>query len=214
MIEIDILIFDVDGTLVDSTTDIVKSVNFTLRALGLQEKPFKQTASYIGKGTRDLIKRSLGINDVNLINKGLEIYRDYYLEHSTDESRLYPHVKEILSYFSLKKKFILTNRYKESAQVTLNRLGIGIFFEEIIGGDNEDCLKPAPCSIEKLASRLKVDRKKILFIGDMDLDVVTGKNADVKTCWVTYGLGKREDVEKLRPDFIIDDLTELKDMIN
>lgn len=213
MVGIDTIIFDLDGTLVDSRKDIVMAVNFTLRKLGLPEKPPEVVVSYIGLGIRDLIKKSLGEEKRRLVDEALKIFTQYFRKHSADESRLYPHVKETLDYFRNKRKVVITNRNKESAYITLKKLGVINYFQEIFGGDDEDCIKPSACPLDRVCSKLGVDKNKIIMVGDMDIDIKAGKEFDVKTCWVTYGLGKREDIEKVVPDYVIDDIIELKKII-
>ena len=213
MLDIDVIFFDVDGTLVDARIDIVKSVNYTLQHLGASQRPFDEIVSYIGTGIKDLVAKSLHSDDEDLILKGVDILGEYYSAHSVDESRLYPHVEEILKYFRNKRKYILTNRYSRFAEVTLRGLGIREYFDRVIGGDDENCLKPSPCILSKTISELKINRRRAIIVGDMAIDVETGKNSGIKTCWVTYGLGKLEDVKHLKPDYIIEDIIELEEII-
>lgn len=213
MLAVDSIFFDVDGTLVDSTIDIANAVNYALRTLKLAERPKDDIASYIGTGVKDLVKKSLGSADAALNARAEEMFSRYYAEHPADNSILYPHVKEVLEYFQNKKKYIATNRYKKFADITLKKLGIRDYFEDIFGGDNENCLKPSACILDSFILKSHIREAKSVIVGDMAIDIQTGKNLRMKTCWVTYGLGKREDVEPLRPDFIIDDLIELKGII-
>lgn len=213
MIEIDIIVFDIDGTLVDSKNDIAKAVNHTLEKLGVGQKPSEKIISYIGTGVSDLIKKSLGRKHANLAEEGIRIFGDFYVKHSTEESALYPHVKDILEYFDGKRKFISTNRYVRFADATLRGFGIRNRFEDIIGGDDENCMKPSSCVLEKVFSGVEIDKGKMMMVGDMAIDIETGKNFGIKTCWVTYGLGKRKDVGPLKPDYVINDIVELKDII-
>jgi len=211
--DIDIIIFDVDGTLVDSRKDIVKAVNFTLRELRLPQKPPRLIISYIGLGIRDLIRRSLGDQKGQFADEALKIFTGFFRRHSADESRLYPHVKETLDYFRNKRKVVVTNRNRESAEITLKKLSISDYFEEVFGGDDEDCIKPSACPLDRVCSKLGMDKSKTIIVGDMDIDIKAGKNFNIRTCWVSYGLGKREDVEKIGPDYIINDIIELKKII-
>jgi len=213
MVDIDTIIFDVDGTLVDSRKDIVNAVNFTLRKLRLPERRPEIIVSYIGRGVRDLLNKSLGSKNHAFVEDALKIFSEYFPEHSADESTLYPHVEEILKYFKNKKKFVITNRKKGFADVTLRKLGIRDYFEEIVGADDENFTKPSACPLHKLSSKLEIKKTKTIMVGDMDIDIRTGKNFGIKTCWVTYGLGNREDVDKVKPDYIIDDMIELKNII-
>jgi len=214
MLEVDAIFFDVDGTLVDARIDIVNAVNYALRKLGVEERPEGMIISYIGTGVRDLITKSLGNKNEELTEEGIKIFSAYYEKHSADKARLYPHVKETLDYFKNKRKFILTNRYSKFAESTLKAFGIVDYFDEIIGGDDDNCLKPSACVLDNVIPRLNINRQKAIVIGDMSIDIMTGKNSGVKTCWVSYGLGTIADVRDLKPDYIIDDMIELEDIIS
>ena len=213
MPSIDTIFFDVDGTLVDARRDIANAMNHALHTLGFSRLPDETIVSHIGSGVKDLIRKSLGTGDEAIVAKGTKLYSDYYIAHAADETILYPHAVEILEYFKDRRKFILTNRYAAFADAALRGLGIRGYFEEIIGGDDENCLKPSACIVDGVAGRLRIDKKRSLIVGDMDVDVMTGKNAGIAACWVTYGLGKREEVAPLSPEYIIDDLIELKHII-
>ncbi len=211
MIDVNTIFFDVDGTLVDARDDIANAVNYTLTKLGLKKRPMKSIVSYIGTGVKDLIAKSLGSKNSALSGEAVEIFSRYYVDHSADDAKLYPHTQEVLEYFKDKRKIILTNRYSKFADITLIKLGIRHYFEGIIGGDDESCLKPSACVLDTFSPKL--DKDKAIIVGDMDIDIMTGKNSGVKTCWVTYGLGKSKDVRKLKPDFVIDDMLELESII-
>lgn len=213
MFTVDSIFFDVDGTLVDARNDIAGSVNHALKSLGIREKSVPEIVSYIGTGVKDLIRQSLGDDNLSLQEKAEEIFTGYYVKHSADTATLYPHVKEVLEHFKDKKKYILTNRYSRFAEITLNALGVGQYFEEILGGDDEDCLKPSACIIDRVLHKLKIDKSRSIIVGDMAIDVMTGKNAGIKTCWVSYGLGRLEDIRNLSPDYIVDDIIKLKSII-
>jgi len=213
MTAVDAIFFDLDGTLVDARSDIARAVNHALRTLGRPGRSFEEIVSYVGTGVSELIAKSLGTRDRPLIEKGVSVYREYFLKHPADEAKAYPRVKETLDFFKNKRKFVLTNRYADFAGPLLEALGLRGYFEDILGGDDEDCIKPSACVLDRLLPRLNIDRSKAIIVGDMDIDIMTGKNSGVKTCWVTYGLGKAEDVKKLKPDYIISDMAELKKII-
>jgi len=211
---IDLIIFDLDGTLVDSREDMANAVNFTLKQIGLREKNISEISSYIGKGIEDLIRGSLGNKQEALLKRALSIFVEYYRKHSTDTTVLYPNVKEILEYFKNKRKTIVTNRNYEFALTTLNKLGIRDYFEDIVGGDDIGCMKPSSCPLDRSMGRLNADKEKAIIVGDMDIDIVAGKKAGIITCGVTYGMGKKEDIIKAKPDFIIDDIIDLNKIIH
>lgn len=211
---VDLIIFDLDGTLVDSMDGIVNAINFTLKNLSLKEKGKQEISSYVGRGVEYLIRKSLGNEQDVLLKKALPIYEEYFRKHAIDNSTLYSNVKEALEYFKNKRKIIITNRKRESAILTLRALGVYGYFEDIMGGDDLVCMKPSSCPLEMAVNRLDVNKEKAIIVGDMDIDILAGKRAGVITCGVTYGIGKEDDIIKAKPDFIIDDIIKLKDIIH
>lgn len=213
MVAIDTIFFDVDGTLVDATRDISTAMNHALRLMGFPERKHDDIVSYIGTGVRYLVASSLGSDDEALIDRGVRLYTEYYLRHPADHAVLYPHVRETLDYFAKKKKYVLTNRYAVFAEALLRDVGIYHHFIAVMGGDDETCLKPSPCVFTHPARRVDFDRSRTMIVGDMDVDVQTGKNAGIRSCWVSYGLGKRDQIRLLQPDYMIDDFQELRSII-
>jgi len=213
VLNIDSIFFDVDGTLLDARQDIVNAANYALRQMNLPEKTFDEIVSYVGTGVSDLVGKSIGKKDDSLVRRGVELYSDYYVKHPADNAKLYPNAKEILGYFKDKQKFILTNRYSKFADVVLRSLGIREYFKEIVGGDDENCIKPSACVLDPVISRFAIEKSKAIIVGDMTVDIMTGNNSGIKTCWIRHGLGKAEEVEPLKPSFVIDDLLELKKII-
>jgi len=161
-----------------------------------------------------LIRGSLGNKQESLLERALSVFEKYYRKHSTDNTVLYPNVKEILEYFNNKRKAIVTNRNYEFALIALNKLGIQDYFEDVIGGDDIGCMKPSSCPLDRSMNRLNANREKAIIVGDMDIDIVAGKTAGIITCGVTYGIGEKEDIIKAKPDFIIDDIIDLKSIIH
>jgi phosphoglycolate phosphatase len=213
VLNIDSIFFDIDGTLLDARKDIVNALNYALAEMGLPQKSFDEIVSYIGTGVSDLVEKSVGNNDKALVQRGVELYGDYYVKHPADSAKLYPHAEEILEYFKNKQKFILTNRYAKFADVVLRSLGIREYFKDIVGGDDENCIKPSACVLDPVIAKFNIEKSKAIIVGDMTIDIMTGNNAGIKTCWIKHGLGKAEEVKPLRPSFIIDDLLELKNII-
>ncbi|MFH1854253.1 MAG: HAD-IA family hydrolase [Candidatus Omnitrophota bacterium] len=213
MLNIDLMIFDLDGTLIDSKKDIVSAVSYMLKKMRFKERPYDDIISYIGTGVRDLVAKSIGEENRNSFDEALTVFRDYYKEHSTDQTRPYPGAVNTLKHFKGKTKVIVTNRDREFAKLTIDLLGLGGYFEGIIGGDDQNCVKPMACPLNSILSRFNVERSKVIMIGDMDLDIMAGKNAGVYTCGVTYGIGKKEDIIKAQPDFIIDNISELNNIV-
>jgi len=212
-ISLNALFFDLDGTLVDSRTDIANAINFTLRRFGRKERSIQEVSGYIGRGVADLVRQSLGAESDDIFKEALSVFRAYFRGHATDTTILYPHVKDILDYFTAKRKFIVTNRDTAIARSTLSALGIGRYFIDVVGGDDAECMKPSSCPLDAVFGKFDLKRKETMIVGDMDVDVLAGKNAGIATCAVTYGIGKKEDIIKAHPDYIIDDLLTLQEII-
>ena len=213
MKEVDLIIFDLDGTLVDSCESIASAVNDMLRKLNLREKTKEEIRSYIGTGVIELIKKSLGDDHADLLDKGFSIFDEYYKNHPAENSKLYPGVKDILEYFKNKIKLIITNRNIESAKIVLKEFGIYDYFKSITGGDDPSCAKPNSCPLDNAISKLDINKDRVIIVGDMDIDVLAGKAAGIATCAVTYGIGKKEDIVKINPDYLIDNISKLKEIV-
>ena len=213
MKNIELIIFDLDGTLVDSKEGLVDSVNFALKEVGAKEKSKKEIISYIGIGIDHLIRSSLGREYENRFEETKSVFENYRRSFP-DGSKLYPGVKEILEYFKDKKKVIATNGKHEFAVLALKRTNIYDYFADVVGGDDVDCMKPSSCPLDIAMKRFNADKEKTVIVGDMYLDILAGKKAGISTCAVTYGIGKNEDITKAKPDFIIDDILDLKNIIN
>ena len=130
-----------------------------------------------------------------------------------DNSVLYPYVQKVLEHFKDKKKIIITNRNYEFAVLALKATNISDYFDDIIGGDDIGCVKPSACPLDRAMHRLDINKEKTIIVGDMDIDILTGKSAGITTCAVTYGIGRKEDILKAKPDFIIDDIAKLREIV-
>jgi len=205
----DIIFFDLDGTLVDSRQDITDAVNRTRKALGISgEKTLSEVHSYIGGGLRETVRRAIGeaesaSSDEEQIEKALVLFRDFYSANPVVKTFLYPRVKKTLADMPSITKAVLTNKDRAIALDVLTGLGIKNYFSEIIGGDSERTRKPSPDGIINTLKKYAISPEHALIVGDMDIDIITGKAAGIKTCGVTYGIGKKEDILKSEPDYII-----------
>ncbi|MFH1855965.1 MAG: HAD-IA family hydrolase [Candidatus Omnitrophota bacterium] len=213
MQKISLIIFDFDGTLLDSQQDIVNGVNFALKSFGRPSQKASEILPFIGWGMEYLIVKSFGGGEEETLEKACVVFKDYFREHSLDNSVLYPGVKEILKHFEDKIKAIVTNRAYEFVLSALKAFNAGSYFKDIMSSDDKDCMKPSACPINKIVSKYKIDKKEALMVGDMEVDIQAGKEAGILTCGVTYGIGEKKDLIKARPDFLIDDIVELKKLV-
>lgn len=214
MLDLGVIFFDIDGTLVDSRKVIIDAANFTLNSLGLKEKKAEEIINNMKFETSYLIAKIVDTNDNHLILKGVKLFRSYWKKNVSSDSRLFDGVREILDYLSDKKLIITSNGIKEVIAEMLNNFNIKKYFQEIISGDEVDCIKPTACPINKALNTLEpYNRKNAMIVGDMDVDIRAGKAAGINTCGVTYGFGKKEDLIKADPDFLIDNINELKNIV-
>jgi phosphoglycolate phosphatase len=209
-----LLVFDLDGTLVDSKQDLALSVNAMRQAMGLAPLPLDQIASYVGHGVHILVRRALGTfaTDEN-IDKGLAFFLQYYRDHMLDNTAPYPGVSEALEALRTHKLAVLTNKPVNFSREMLLRLGFAPYFAFIYGGNSFAQKKPDPMGLHKLMEDLQIPAGRTLMVGDSDTDVLTGRNAGVWTCGVTYGFGAHT-LQQAPPDLLIDDLRELSHLVD
>ncbi|MSO22169.1 MAG: HAD family hydrolase [Acidobacteria bacterium] len=205
----DLIIFDLDGTLIDSKLDLANSVNSTRRQMGLSVLEHGIIFSYIGEGATMLIRRAMGegLGDSD-VERALEIFLAHYSEHLLDNTTLYPGVAEALDELHPLQLAVLTNKPLRPTQAILQGLQIHDLFEVIYGGNSFDQKKPHPIGIETILGDTGTARERAVMVGDSYIDIQTGRNAAVATCGVTYGFAS-ETLRKPQPDFLIDDLRQL-----
>ncbi|HNV85936.1 MAG TPA: HAD-IA family hydrolase [Candidatus Omnitrophota bacterium] len=206
----DFLIFDLDGTLIDSKRDIALSVNHALEACGLEALSLETVSGFVGHGASNLIRSCLGEKHQEVFEKALKYFRRYYLEHLLDFTGLYPGVREILEFTGDIPKAVVTNKPLEHSLRILEGLGIRKFFCDILGGDSPRAKKPAPDALLHLVEKHAVPCPRTLMVGDSLIDLQAGKSAGIRTCAVTYGFVKKEDLIRAEPDYIIDTVLELR----
>jgi len=207
------LIFDFDGTLADSLPAAVKSIKQMLWDLDLPQKSEDEIGQHIGFGEWALVAGSIGSQKEDEIKQAQALYYRHNFEN-IKEVKLYPHIRELIEFFGDKIKLIIPNKRDEFIKMILQNHKLDQYFKEILGGDSAPCLKPDPCAILHVLEKYKVAPARALFIGDMTIDIETGKNASVLTCAVTYGFHSRSDLDKMQPDFLIGDILELKELID
>ena len=212
--QVRLLVFDLDGTLVDSKQDLALSVNAMRKEMGLAPLTLELISSYVGHGVMLLVRRSLGsqATDEN-VEKGLAFFLDYYRRHMLDNTAPYPGVSEALEKLKGHKMAVLTNKPVIFSREMISRLGFAPYFSYVYGGNSFPQKKPDPVGLHKLMEDLQVSARETVMVGDSDTDILTGRNAGVLTCGVTYGFGA-ETLEKVSPDLTIDDLRELPPLLN
>ncbi|OGB90699.1 hypothetical protein A2625_07225 [candidate division WOR-1 bacterium RIFCSPHIGHO2_01_FULL_53_15] len=209
---IDLIMFDFDGTLADSLPAAIKAIRQMLSELGYPAKTESEIGRHVGFGEIPLVAGAIGTQAESKIKAAQAVYYKHNLENIKNVE-LYPHVKEALEFFKDKTKIIISNKRDEFIHAILKIRGVDHYFKEVIGGDSSACLKPDPCVINEALKRYKVKPDNALLVGDMTIDIETGRNAKVLTCAVTYGFEPAEKLKQCRPDFLINDILELKEFI-
>src|SRR5215475_1819936 len=188
------VVFDLDGTLIDSRLDLVHSVNAALRHIHRPELPDEVVASYVGDGAPALIQRALGPEavDPSLVRKGLEFFLSYYREHKLDHTIVYPGVQDALAAIQKgngvpRKLAVLSNKPVNPSRAIVESLGLGSYFTQVYGGNSFATKKPDPEGVLRLVSEAGVRPEHTAMVGDSHVDVRTGRNAGLWTVAVKYG---------------------------
>ena len=213
---IQLVVFDLDGTLIDSRLDLIHSVNAMLRHLDRPELPGDVIASYVGDGAPMLIRRALGDpKDGRLLQQALDYFLAYYKEHKLDHTTVYAGIpdalKQIQSNGMRRQMAILSNKPVNPSRAIVDALGLSSFFVRIYGGNSFETKKPDPLGVLTILKETGVAPDRALMVGDSSIDILTGRNAGIATCGVTYGFAPQTFAE-LQPDVIVESPSELKEL--
>jgi phosphoglycolate phosphatase len=216
---IKLLIFDLDGTLIDSRLDLVHSVNAMLRHFGRPELPDEVVASYVGDGAPVLVRRALGDpKDEKFVKEALDYFLAYYRVHKLDHTHVYDGIKDSLAAIQssngvTRKMAVLSNKPVHPSRAIVEALGLGQFFLHVYGGNSFPTKKPDPEGARSLLKETKTRPHEAAIIGDSSVDVLTGRNAGIWTCGVTYGFAPHTLCEA-PPDVVVDKPRELADLFH
>jgi phosphoglycolate phosphatase len=194
------LIFDLDGTLIDSKLDLIHSVNATLTEMGREKLSDEVISSYIGHGAPMLISRALGgVAKEDELARGLGYFLEYYEEHKLDNTTLYPGV---------------TNKPVKISVRILEALSVAQYFQAIYGGNSFETKKPDPLGAKAILREFKVKNSGgSMMIGDSEVDVQTARNADMIATAVNYGFGIH-DRSQHPADIYLDRMSDLLDVVD
>jgi phosphoglycolate phosphatase len=214
-----LVIFDLDGTLIDSRLDLVHSVNAALRHIGRPSLPDHVIASYVGDGAPILIQRALGGEKIDeaVVRQGLQFFLSYYREHKLDHTTVYDGVKEALSVVQRssngvpRKLAVLSNKPVGPSRAIVEALGLGPFFMQVYGGNSFATKKPDPEGALRLLEELAVHPEEAAIVGDSHVDIETGRNAGLLTVGVNYGFAPHT-LRDQPPDVLVDTPSELAEV--
>jgi phosphoglycolate phosphatase len=214
--QIKLLLWDLDGTLVDSELDLAHAINAMLRHLERPELPVEVVASYIGDGAPMLVRRSLGDpEDEAFVQSSLEFFQHYYREHKLDNTYVYPGMMEVLQAIrerSTLQMSVLTNKPINPSRGICDGLGISAYMSQVYGGNSFSTKKPDPQGARVLLKEHNALPSETIMIGDSQNDVLTANNAGMFSIGVTYGLSP-ESLKIHPPDVLIDHPGELLELL-
>ena len=211
----DLVIFDLDGTLIDSKKDLVNAVNATRAHMHMPPLTDDTVASYIGNGAPILIRRALGEEATeDQVKEALEYFIEYYRDHALDYTRLYDGVEASLARLSSAGvgMAVLTNKPVRISRLILDGLGVRARFGQVYGGNSFDFKKPNPIGIQRLMEEFGAAPGRTMMVGDSSVDIRTARNAQVMSCGVTYGF-QPETLAEPRPDILVDRIEDLADWV-
>lgn len=212
---IKLIIWDLDGTLVDTMADFVEALRATARAIGYGELTTDQVSGRMGRGAEGAFESIFVGSDSHLVGPAVSYFREYYPQHSCSSSKPYPGIREVLEHFSPPMQHALaTAKFRSATLEILRALGLLSHFDYIVTADDIQRLKPDPQSIEIVLERAGIARpNEAVMIGDMSTDVMAGHAAGVHTIGVTYGYGDTPGLVKAGPDLVVGSPLDLLDAI-
>ena len=208
------LIFDLDGTLIDSKLDLIHSVNAMMREMKRPQLAAETISGYIGHGAPQLIARALGGTATEEETRhALQFFLGYYEEHKMDNTCAYPGVEETLAHFSKLPMAVLTNKPVRISVRILNSLGLAKYFQAIYGGNSFESKKPDPFGANKILQELGIAAHEALMVGDSEVDIQTARNAGTHAAAVNYGFGVH-DRDSYPADIYLDRFTDLAEIVS
>lgn len=207
----DLAIFDLDGTLIDSKLDLAHSVNAARTFAGMVPLEHDTVYSYVGNGAPVLIRKALGPEAPDaLVQSALEYFLQYYREHMLDCTVLYPGVRQGLDRLrdAGVTLAVLTNKPVRISQAIVDGLGVGGHFARVYGGNSFEQKKPHPMGIDTLLADCRADRARTVMVGDSSVDIQTARNAQVLACGVLWGF-QPETFASDPPDITVETMDQL-----
>ncbi len=204
-----LIVYDLDGTLVDTLEDITQAANHMLEQLGRPGVSAQVIRGYIGRGLAQLVRACVQTDDPAQLAHATIVYRAYYTQHLLDHTRLYPDARAACEFFRLKRQAVITNKPDPYSRNILTALGLAPFFCDIIAGDERYPKKPDPTSLRALMLTEGVSGQETVFVGDSPIDIETGRRAGVFTVAVTHGFTDAQELTAAKPDLLVENFTGL-----
>lgn len=206
---IELVMFDLDGTLANTAQDLTDAVNYTRAHFNLNLLPRSLVTAHVGRGVEYLLKHAVPEENPDHFQEIMRVFLAHYENHLLDKTVLYPNVHAVLDYFRNKRRVVVSNKIHRLTLAVLRGLGVDKEFDAILGGDSVAEKKPHPALLNHVLERFRIRATAAVMVGDGDTDIEAGRRAGVLTCGVTYGLGSTEELIAAQPDFLINDLGQL-----
>ena len=217
----EMVLIDVDGTLVDSVPDLAYCVDAMMSELGMPRRGEKRVRHWVGNGVERLVKRALvnqldGEPDETLYARALPVFEALYRDNTSKRSCLYPGVQEALDFLQTTgvRLGCVTNKASQFTLPLLKNLGVDDYFEIVICGDMVERKKPDPQSLLMAAEQLQTEPRASMMIGDSMSDVNAARAAGFQIVCMSYGYNHGEDIRDYDPDAVVDSMTEIRDIVN
>lgn len=207
-VAVDLVIFDLDGTLVDSREDIARAVNQGILSVGGRACPARDIIPHIGRPLVEIFERLLPHELRGMAQRAAQTYREYFFEHCAETSRLYPGVSDCLEKLGGVSRAIATTKMTFMAVKVAEEMGIADHFDLIQGSEGIPH-KPDPAVLQCVLEKLGKEAGRSWVVGDTVYDIQAGKAAGMRTCAVTYGIGAAGELERAAPDLLLNDLGDL-----
>ena len=213
-----LLIFDLDGTLADTSLDLTNSINYAVVPFGAKQYSVEETKMMVGSGITNLLHSLIPDKGIFKYDPKADPFEEvskrflsYYSAHLLDDTTAYPNVKETLSTLKSYKKVVLTNKREGFSKEILKGIGLLDLFDIVFGSDSLSEKKPSPLPILEIMEKFGVSKDEAIIIGDSNFDIEAGRAAGIMTIAVTYGF---RPVEMLKDaDFIIDDFSDITNIL-
>lgn len=206
-----LLIYDLDGTLVDTREDIVRSVLHMQSEMNVPQMSHEEIRSHVGCGLYPLMAGTLRTSDKKTLEKAGKIYRAYYSRHMLDHTVLYPEAGNFLEKYRDRKQAVVTNKPNPFSEEILTRLGVADYFIKIVAGDDEYPMKPDPSAVLSLLAKEKISPEDALFIGDSLIDLETARNSGIEVAIISHGFGQEDELKSAAPDLLVKDFAHLRE---
>jgi phosphoglycolate phosphatase len=209
------VLFDLDGTLIDSKRDIAAAANAARVHFGMPALPLEVVTSYIGWGIEHLNRKSLETEDLARLTEGLEVLKAYYREHCVDQTVVFPGVRELLEFLKGRgvKMGLVSNKPHEFTLITLEKLGLMPYFGAVLGADATPNKKPHPEPLLAALKKLGVSPSEAVMIGDSPVDAEAARAAGMLVGLVSHGFVPREYLNSSDPDWLVDSLGDFLEIL-